>query len=113
MRHDGYASRQSAHPQSNRRSLSSRPHFDDAIGSDGSSASPLMRLAEAVAGVSVSAQAHCQLTAAGGLSRPTFAIANISLSVRADDKGRQSALFCNVPLGMNMSWQRGCRVCCI
>jgi hypothetical protein len=53
------------------------------------------------------------LTAAGGLSRPTFAIANISLSVRADDKGRHSALFFNVPLGMNMSWQRGCRVCCI
>jgi len=42
-----------------------------------------------------------------------IAIANISLSVRADDKSRHSALFFNVPLGMNMSWQRGCRVCCI
>jgi hypothetical protein len=27
--------------------------------------------------------------------------------------GRQSAPFFNVPLGIKMSWQRGCRVCCI
>jgi hypothetical protein len=75
-----------------------------------------MRLAEAVAGVSVSAQAHCQLTAAGGLSRPTFAIANISLSVRADDKwppvstllqraaGHQDELAERVPRVLHLMW---------
>jgi hypothetical protein len=49
--------------------------------------------AEAVGGVGMSAPPNS--TAAGGSSRPTFAIAIISLPVHAGDKRRQSALFFN------------------
>jgi hypothetical protein len=49
--------------------------------------------AEAVGGVGMSAPPNS--TAAGGSSRPTFAIAIISLPVHAGDTRRQSALFFN------------------
>jgi hypothetical protein len=46
-------------------------------------------------------------TAAGGSSRPTFAIAIISLPVHAGDKRRQSALFFNGLLGAFILEERG------
>ena len=53
--------------------------------------------AEAVGGIGMSTPPNCNSTAAGGPSRPTFAIAIISLRVRAGDKRPPIGTFLQQP----------------